>query len=445
MRKILIAILFCFSAASYGQDSASVTKLNYTEAIKIGLEKNVVLNQQKNNLFSRQVQRNQSISNFLPNLYIQGGANRNIGQQANPENGNFENLTVDNVFASINAELTIFNGFTRINALNQNSNYFRSQLSYVERSKQDVIANVTSQYLQVLLDQELLKIAEENYKTQQIVLDQLAEQVALGSRAESEKYTQEAQVRNMELIALRSKVTLQNDKALLSQTLQLDPELPFEVTFPEQDQNIMELSDLSLDSLNEIALQSRQDLKQQQFQVKGNKYAYKSSVSGYYPRLTIFANYGSVYYSPIPFNFHDQFYKNNKNYTYGVSLYVPIFDRMVTRSTRVANKVLYDNSVLQEENLEKTIKIDVQRALNNYKAAIQAYRSSQTQFQAGELALKTQQESFVLGATDQVALALANQTYVQAAASRAQAEVTLAFQKVLFEYALGTLNIGNLN
>jgi outer membrane protein len=78
---------------------------------------------------------------------------------------------------------------------------------------------------------------------------------------------------------------------------------------------------------------------------------------------------------------------------------------------------------------------------NNYITALRSYNASEVQFQAGELALRTQQEGFILGAASQVELAQANETFVQAAASRAQAEVTLLFQQMLMEYALGTLNV----
>jgi outer membrane protein TolC len=95
--------------------------------------------------------------------------------------------------------------------------------------------------------------------------------------------------------------------------------------------------------------------------------------------------------------------------------------------------------LLNQQNLEKTVRLDVQRAQNNFINAIENYESSIAQFQAGELALRTQKESYELGITPQVALAQANQIYVQGAAAKVQAEVTLLFQKVLFEYALGIL------
>jgi len=101
--------------------------------------------------------------------------------------------------------------------------------------------------------------------------------------------------------------------------------------------------------------------------------------------------------------------------------------------------------MLTKENLEKTVKIDVIRAMNNFHNAQEAYQSSLAQFKAGELSLQTQEESYSLGISSFVELADARRTYVQGAGSKAQAEVTLIFQRVLLEYALGTLSIEDLS
>jgi outer membrane protein len=249
-----------------------------------------------------------------------------------------------------------------------------------------VVFNVTTQYLQVLLDQELLKIAEESFRTQDVLLQQLREMVALGSRAEADLYTQDAQVKNLEVIALRAKVTLENDKALLTQTLQLDPSVPIELAFPSLE-NTMDISSLSLDSLYAVALANRQDLKQAEFQAKSNHYAYKAAISGYLPNISLFASYGSQYISTVDGNFNHQFGTLFPSTSYGVNVSIPLFDRMVTRSTRVLNKVTYDNSVLQVENVKKTVKIEVKRTYNNYLTAVQSYNASDVQYKAGELAL----------------------------------------------------------
>jgi outer membrane protein len=441
-RNFLLLFLITLSSALVAQDT--ISKLTYDEAVKIALKNNVNLNQQKNTLFSRQVQRNQSVASFLPTIRLAGFAEHSEGQIPNPDGGELQDTKQDFVGANIRADLGLFNGLNRLNTFYQSSQQFKSQTALVNRTKQDVVFNVTNQYLQVLLDQELVRIANENYKTQNVTLEQLREQVTLGARAESDLYVQDAQVKNMELLALRAEVTLNNDKATFAQTLQLDPSIGFELVFPAFDAELISLEGIHLDSLYAIALANREDLKQAKYQAEANENQYKASVSGFYPNISLYAQYGSQYNSQLETlpeygDFRNQFSNVFPNMAIGVNVSIPIFDRMLTRSTRVQNKVAYENSILQKDNLEKTVKIDVQRAYNNYAAAIKAYFASQSQFQAGELALRTQQESFILGVSSQVTLAQANQTYVVGAASRAQAEVTLMFQKHLLDYALGIL------
>jgi outer membrane protein len=446
--KFTLAALTLLSVTSLAQTTDN-SKLTYKEAVKIALEKNVNLNQQKNTLYSRQVAKNAAIANLGPNLFINGGGSRNIGQQPNPENGDLQNLTVDNFGASINAQITIFNGFNRVNQLQSSINQFKAQAYFVSRTEQDVIYNVTTQFLQVLLDQELLRIAEENFNAQQAVLNQIREQVTLGARAESDLYNQDAQVKNMQVIALRSKVTLENDKATLAQTLQLDPSVPVQVASPSPSDALTVPLSMSLDSLYTVALNTRPDFKQLDYQSQANKFTYRAAGSGYYPSLTFGASYGSGYYSSLKDNpayggFSNQFGTIFPNTNLQINFNIPLFGRLQNRNQRVLARVNYDNSILQRDNLEKTIKIDVQRAYKNYKTAIESYSAGLAQLQSGELALKTQQESFLLGVANQVTLAQANQTYVQAAASKAQAEVTLIFQAILLDYALGTLKFDSL-
>src|SRR5690606_24430054 len=181
-------------------------------------------------------------------------------------------------------------------------------------------------------------------------LDPLKEQVRLGARAESDMYTQEAQVSNLSVTALRAKVTLENDKALLAQTLQLDPAVPFAVQRPDRTLDL-DYVDMNLDSLYQVALTNREDLHRAEFQAKANQHAFRAAVNGYLPSLTLFASYGSQYIStlketPAYGGFSNQFTNIFPSTSYGVSVTIPLFDRLVTRNNRVFSKVTYENSVL---------------------------------------------------------------------------------------------------
>jgi len=309
----------------------------------------------------------------------------------------------------------------------------------IKRSAQDIVSIIATQYLQVLLDQQLLKIAEENLKAQEVLLEQIQGFFDVGSRAITDVYTQDALTKSAKVLSIRARNALQNDKSTLAQTLQIDPSQEFEVDYPKLAENLSAYQNVSLDSLIAIALINRADLEQFTYQVKANRNALQVSSALFMPSISLFANYGSFYYSLIPENFSSQFRTLNPSLSYGASLTIPIFNRFQNKTQRANAKMLYENSLLNKQNIEKTLKQDVLRAQNNLKNALENYESSLIQFQAGELALKTQQESFELGIAPQTTLAFANQTYILGVASKAQAEVTLLFQKVQMEYALGIL------
>jgi outer membrane protein len=455
MKALFNITAFVVAACSYtyGQDTTNVTILPFEEAIKIGLEKNVLLNTQKNQLYSSAARRTQAYANYLPGIQANASAQRTDGLQIDPLTGQGANLTSDQFYAQIQAGYVLFNGFNRSNTLKQNNDLFSAQTSFVKRSEQDAVFNITSQYLTVLLDQELLRIAQENLNAQKVVLEQMQGFVDVGSRAAADSYTQNAIVQNFQVSYLRAKITLENDRSLLAQTLQLDPSIPFRVVKPGWDNNNIEFfRSLTLDSLYNIALANREDLKQQNFLVDGAQHNMRANTSGYYPTLSAFVSYGSTYYasnrweifndpSQKPDSFKDQFKDQNPQMAYGLNLTIPIFDRLVTRTNRAVGKVTYENAILTRDNTLKSIKIDVQRTFKNYQTAIESYNASLIQYEAGQLAFQTQEESYRLGIASQVALAQATQTFVVAQASRAQAEVTLLFQQMLLEYALGTLKV----
>ena len=428
---------------SFSQQSTGPADLTYQEAVKIALDRNVTLNTQKNQLYSSQAQRLQSYANYLPSITANGNLGKYSGQGQDPNNGDFVDLKYNFLNANLGANIIIFNGLSRTNTLLRFENQFMVQSSLINRAQQDAIFNVTSQYLQVLLDQELFRIAEENLTAQKTTQSQIQGFVDVGSRPVSDLYNQDAQVKSFEVSVIRARVTYQNDKAFLAQTLQLDPAQEFNVTVPDWTIDEQFVKDNNLDKLYEIAFANRPDWAQVRFQVMANKYARRSALSGYMPTLSAFGQYGSQYASVFGGSFNEQFTRKNPNLQYGVQLILPIFDRLVTRTNRAIAKVTLDNSELTKNNLEKTIKIDVQRTFKNYQAAIESYYAAQSQFKAGELNLRTQNESYQLGVANQVTLALANQTFIQASASKAQAEITLLFQRILLEYSLGTLNVEN--
>ncbi len=445
-------LLIVWLALLEAQAQNRVRKLTFKEAVKIGLEKNLNLNQQENFLVSSQVNKASGLLAMAPNVNISGNAGRNDGNSFNQQQGQVVNGVIDFFGANANASLPLFSGLSNFNAYRQAANQYEAQVQLVKRTNQDVIRNVANQYLTCLLDMKLLEIQNQNQSTQQQQYDQLKELVAAGSRAEVDLINQEFQVRNAELLALRASITLRNDLATLAQILQLDPMIPLQLENPDWDINLADSEVRQMEELSQLALESRGDLAQARFNQKASQFGYQSAKGNYFPSVNLFAQYGSRYnfikpsanFTPDNRSFSDQFFTDNKQLTYGVTFTIPILGGFQSRNNTVRNKILYENAKLESENAEFTVKSDVLRAHQNYRDARKNYEATSTQLKAARLSFELEGERFRLGVSDIVALTLANQNFVQAQGDFANASFTLMFQKLLINYAAGTLKFEDI-
>src|SRR5690606_15965579 len=129
------------------------------------------------------------------------------------------------------------------------------------------------------------------------ILEQMKGFVEVGTRPRTDEYNQDATVQGLHVLMVRAKATLENDKALFAQTLQLDPADDYVLSVPSWGTDIAYYQGISLDSLYAIAIANRPDLKQQKYQVEAFHYQMKASAGGYYPSLSVFGGYGSFYFS----------------------------------------------------------------------------------------------------------------------------------------------------
>ena len=448
--KNLILIFFTVMLSvsiSMGQDTL---QLNFQDAVKMALDKNINLQMEKNNLQSAQALNLHNKALFLPSLGAGSSYNLNTGLQFNQLTGELYSTSSRGANLGVQADYTIFNGFGRVNTIRNSQFLMESQQNNVDYTKQTVIYNVARSYLMVLLDREILRIDKENLKSQQIGLDQIDGFVQTGTKPVADKLTQEATVKKLEVTKIRDENKLRMDYALLSQILMVDPGKNLDIVEPDWSTDKVLAQEYDLNDLYESALANRPDYKKAMNDEAASQAAVGMAKAEYFPTLSAQYQYGSGYTSnykddvgeTVPFN--DQLKRNRSSYL-GISLYIPIFTQLKTVSDITRQKVLHDNYQLTVKNLESKVFQDVQTAYLNLVAARNEYYAAQSQYDAADEARKIQQESYELGVSDLVQLSTANQTYVDAAASRAQARYTLLFQKVLLDYAVGTLSPADIN
>ena len=439
---VLVTLGFLTSLPSYAQKKI----LTFNDAVKIAMKNSYLLNQQKNNLELAQMQRTQSIVGLGPTLSANGTAQQTNGNFFNTNEGRVINGVTDRISGSINANITLFNGLSQVNTVRSYISALEAQSYYVNRTAQDVINSISAQYLTVLLDAELLKIALENFNVLQKQLEQVKAQVDLGAKSPVDQYNQESQTKAAEIKALQAEITLINDKGLLTQILLMDPTEEFDVAKPAWDVNTTGDDVAELNALIDIGLKSRGDYLRAKKNEEAAKYATKAAWASMTPTISAFANLGSGYNSSHgdastrPFS--TQFKTDNLYKNYGVQIYIPILGGsqiFQNRTRHFQQKMTYRNSQQLTKNAEVQVKTDVLRNYQNFKLYRKTFVASIEQEKAAEIAFGYEKERYELGVTNFVDFITANKNYVQAQTDKAQSEFRLLFQKVLMDYATGTL------
>jgi len=193
--KFLISLLTlaCSSFGTYAQDTL---RLDFRQAVEIGLDANLEYKIQENNMEILKKQKQVAALSHLPSVGINSNLLRQSGQQFQQVEGEIvvTNVTNEIVSGGLNMNMPVFNAGRRILDTQSAKLAFEAGEKGLERAKQQVVFDVAQRYLQVLLDQELLKIAIENLENHQEQLRQIEGFVEAGLRTVSDLYNQQSEV-----------------------------------------------------------------------------------------------------------------------------------------------------------------------------------------------------------------------------------------------------------
>ncbi len=439
MKYSIVTIFFiACSASSFAQ-----LQLTYNEALTIALQKNVDLNVQQNEVDRASAQRLQNIMDMVPTLSASADFYDRRGRQQiqNPETNQVEFLDVvsENIDTRISANLPLFGGLNRVQTLRASQSNLQAQAYGMERTKQTTIFNVAQQYLQVLLSEELYRIAQDNHRNQAENLKRIEGLVEVGALAIVDQYNQLAEVKRLESLTIRAWSNYESDKLILAQTLQLEPGTEFKLVNPGiAVESILALT-VDLDELYKTAMISRPDYNQQKQVVLRNTRTVSALRGNYLPGISAFYTLGSFYNSQIPFALQEQLRTVNPYHFYGFSLNVPILTGFATRTQAQSAKIDRDNSLLQENNLKTIIYRDVKTSYQNFEAAKAQYLAAVVQYDAANGAYTLEKERYELGLSAFFEFSQASNALLQGQAAKAQAEYTLMFQETILNYQVGQL------
>ena len=353
----------------------------------------------------------------LPNLNAGVGQGWNWGRAASPIDNTYSDTNNANSSFGVSTDIPIFTGLQWPNQLALSKLNFKAAIEDLNKAKEDVAIQVASSYLQVLLNEELHRVALSQVELSRSQYDRLVKLEEVGKAATAEVAEAKARLAQDEMYAVQAANNQQLALLDLTQLLELPTPEGFSVS-PEE---LPAFDDLTApESVYNEALMNKPEIKAAQLRMEGSERSIRIAQSQYYPQLSFSANLSTSYYTMNGVdtdNFGSQF-KNNLNKYVGFNLSIPIFNRLTTRNNVRAARLRRQNYNLQLDNTKKVLYKEIQQAWYNAVAAESKYKSSETAVEANEIAFRLISEKFDNGKSTLLAYDEAKQNLMKAESDR---------------------------
>ena len=441
-RLISLLLVLVFTAASFGQK-----KLSLDEAIRIALQKNTTLKKAENNLDVANSNVKVAYGNFLPSINGSAGFSWSRQQFATTgyQNVGGVNLPVvasktenRNYTAGVNSSLTLFDGLSNLAQLSQSKENLESGELMLENLKQNIVFQTISLYYSAENAREQMKVQEDNVKWNKRNLETIIERNKLGAVTLADVYSQQVQEGNAELALIQAKNNYETAKSTLLSYLALnvleDYSLTDSLTSQEKDILNEKLSEdySNLSDLVNKALDTRPDYKSAKLDLESTQDGVTIARAGHFPTLTVSGGYNlrSSDYSLL---------KDNWSYGINLNLSLPIFSGFKISNSVQAAEVNEMNSELTLNDLERTIKQNIQQTYLNLQAAEKSLEVNKTNIDAAAENQKIQGERYALGSSTLLDVLTANSNYTAARSNYISAQFSYIQLSQQLKFYLGEL------
>lgn len=423
--KKFIFLLFFYSTASYLSAQDTLTfKACLELAFKNNLDlKNAFLEEE---LFT--IEYKKSKMDIYPNLNGNVSNNNSFGRGIDPYSNSFIDTKFKSYSGSIASNITLFNGFSKINTIKMAKAEVDIQQTAIDRIKDDITIQVASLYTTILYTEELIKSYKEQNQISKQQKDFLQVRFEEGVIAESELFKLDAQIAS-ESVNL---ITIEHVLKMYYLDLQQLVNVPITTKMHLQALDVLEIKgdfdDLYLLDV-EKTYQENPSFLITKMQEENAKLNIKISQAAYLPSLNLQLNYGSFYSnSNENFNFNEQ-WNNNKNYGFSLSLSIPVFNGFSVRQNVKRAKTQYKQSLVRTD-IEKNRLIKVlSQANNDLVASQEKLKSAGSALLFAQKAFEADQLKYEYGKISLTELLLTQKDYFNSQAELIKAKYEYAYNK----------------
>ncbi|MBC7412641.1 MAG: TolC family protein [Bacteroidia bacterium] len=462
------ALFFIVLSIISRQASAQKT-LTLTDCIKQAVTSNLQIQQQLYATQTAQANKLQANASALPSVNAYGTHNYNFGQTIDRFTNQFiQGKAVQSNNFYVQGAWTLFAGGQNYNNIQQaNVNLLASRYDY-DNLRNTITQNVAQNYLQVLLNTEVLKVTKNQLAQTIINIDMVTKRVNAGTAPQLDLLTMQAQKANEEL----NMVTAENNYALtLLSLMQLmniaDTQQISLAPIANIDSYLLNITPINTTDIYIEAKKSRPEIVSVETKLRSALFARRNVQGAALPTLTFNASVGTGYsgqskqivgsptvsganlsgyaefvnplnneviqaptYTPTfnydtrttPFNTQ---IKKNINQSIGFSLQVPIFNNLRTHTA-------VQRAHINEQIAQINVNTAHQQLYKTIQQAVMEMNAANNKLNATAQVLNTQKETYTQATKRHTVGLLNSMDYLKFKTSLAKAEADYAQSK--YEY-----------
>lgn len=430
---------------AHAQQGMAPSRLALSEAVEIGLERNLSVLQSANNVDAASSAVLAAYGGYLPTVNASGGWNRQqtdraastqlIGGQPFSLPASF---SVNNSFStSLSVGYTVFDGLSREANVSRAGANRSSAIEVANRTRQAVVFQIESAYLNVLRTEQLVRVSEENLKRGRHQLQRIEESNRLGALSIADVYRQQSVVAADELALINAQNNHNKAKADLAALIGLDMSKEYEFVdasisaeiSPEELKATTERY-ASFEELWRRAIASRPDFRSARESYNAASAGVVAARRSYFPSLSAFGRYSMS-------NETLESISRNKTIGWGLSLSWNLFDGFQTNQAVQSALVQERNAELSLAQSERNIAVEVKKALLDLDAATKQYEVAQKGLVSAVKDRTIAEERYNVGSGTLLDLLTANAGLVNAEANKINASYNYIVARRNTEFALG--------
>ncbi len=366
----------------------------------------------------------------IPSLAFSTNGGLNVGRSVNPATYSFETRTSYYNSLNLNSGITLYNGGSVQNIINQSKVNTQVAIADLENIVNNTALEVAAAYLTVVTTEEQLSLTTKRIDQVKRQLEQIDKLIAAGSRPQNERLDVLAQLAKAEQTAVVAQNNVNMAYLNLKQILLLDPDFNMKVQRYDIDINTIDPVTTTFNTLYSGAVGIMPSIRAAELRQKSADIGVSIAKASALPSLSLGIGVGSNYTNLaqsitgksdiwLPLNvrlntipavlelpqsqpiYQNVSYLNQLKDNIGggvqLSLSVPIFNNGTARTQKNKALVMLKKAELQSERVRQQLKSDIQKALADSKAAQKQYEAAQKTFDAAKASFENAEKRYKIG------------------------------------------------